>query len=176
MENVRHKIIIVDDNMANLTMGRNMLRTFYEVYPAPSGAKLFEILENIIPSLILLDIEMPEMSGYEAIKKLKADSRFADIPVIFLTAKSDEQSELEGLDLGAVDYVSKPFSAPLVLKRIANHLLLVQQRDDLKASKAALQDYADNLEEKVREKTKEVVNLQNAILTTLADMVEFRDK
>ena len=169
MENIRHKIILVDDNMTNLDLGRSMLRTFYEVYPAPSAAKLFEILENVIPNLILLDIEMPEMNGFQAIKKLKADERFKDIPVIFLTAKGDENSELEGLDLGAVDYVSKPFSVPLLLKRISNHILIIQQRNSLR-------DYADNLEEKVREKTKEVLNLQNAVLNTVADLVEFRDE
>jgi len=175
MEDTRYKIIMVDDNVANLTMGRNMLKTFYEVYPAPSAAKLFEILENILPDLVLLDIEMPEMNGYEAIKKLKADARFADIPVIFLTAKNDENSELEGLDLGAVDYLSKPFSASLLLKRIANQLLIVRQKRDLLTSQAALQDYADNLEIKVRHKTQEVLHLQNAVLSTVADLVEFRD-
>ena len=176
MEEARSKIIMVDDNMANLTMGRNLLKTFYEVYPAPSALKLFEILENVFPDLILLDIEMPELNGYEAIKKLKSDRRFSDIPVVFLTAKSDESSELEGFNLGAVDYVSKPFSGPLLLKRIANHLLITQQKKDLLASKAALEDYADNLEIKVRDKTKEVFNLQSAVLETVADLVEFRDK
>ena len=176
MEGERNIIILVDDNAANLTMGRNMLKAFYEVYPAHSAAKLFEILENILPNLILLDIAMPEMNGYEAIKKLKNDKRFMDIPVIFLTAKSDEESELEGFNLGAVDYVTKPFSAPLLLKRISNHLLIVQQKNGLIASQAKLKDYADNLEDKVREKTREVFNLQNAVLSTVADMVEFRDK
>ena len=168
MGNIRHRIIIVDDNMAYLTMGKNMLRTFYEVYPAPSVAKLFEILEKVMPDLVLLDIEMPGMNGYEAIKQMKADPRLTDIPVIFLTAKSDESSELEGFNLGAVDYISKPFSEPLLLKRIANQLLIVQQ-------KKALKDYADSLSEKVHEKTREVINLQNAVLTTVADLVEFRD-
>jgi len=169
MGKIRNKIILVDDNLSNLTMGRNMLKTFYEVYPAPSAAKLFEILEKVLPDLIILDIEMPDMNGYEAIKKLKTDSRLADIPVIFLTAKDDESSELEGFDLGAVDYISKPFSGPLLLKRISNQLLIVQQKKDLK-------DYADNLEVKVHEKTREVTSLQNAVLATVSDMVEFRDK
>ena len=161
--------------MANLTMGRNMLKTFYEVFPAPSAEKLFEILENVLPDLILLDIEMPETNGYEALKKLKADKRFEDIPVIFLTAKNDEDSELEGFDLGAVDYISKPFSGPLLLKRIANQLLIVKQRNDLLTAQVALTDYAGNLETKVREKTKEVLNLQNAVLTTVSNLMEFRD-
>jgi len=124
----------------------------------------------------LLDVNMPEMSGYEAIKVLKADSRFADIPVIFLTAKNDEESELEGFDLGAADYVTKPFSGPLLLRRIASQLLLDQQKRDLIISRATLQDYTDNLEDMVRDKTSEIFNLQNAVLATVADLVEFRDK
>ena len=176
MESTRNKVILVDDFKANLTMGRDLLRTFYEVYPVPSAARLFALLENVLPDLILLDIEMPEMNGYEAIKKLKADPRFADIPVIFLTSKNDELSELEGFDLGAVDYVTKPFSGPLLIKRIANQLLIVQQKKELIAHQATLKDYADNLEVKVRQKTSEVIELQNAVLTTVADLVEFRDK
>jgi len=176
MNNTRHKIIFVDDNSANLNIGRSMLKDFYEVYPAPSAAKLFEIMENVIPDLVLLDIEMPEVSGYQAIKKMKTDPRFRDIPVIFLTAKSDESSELEGFELGAADYVSKPFSGPLLLKRIANQILIVHQKNDLLASRAKLKDYADNLEVKVTEKTKEVIDLQNGVLATVADLVEFRDK
>jgi putative two-component system response regulator len=168
MESFREKIVLVDDNMTNLTIGKDLLKASYEVFLAPSAAKLFLILEKIIPSLILLDISMPEMNGYEAIKKLKADARYAHIPVIFLTAKDDERSELEGFELGAADYVTKPFSGPILLKRIASQLLIVRQ-------KAALKDYTDNLEKKVEDKTREVLSLQNTVLTTVADMIEFRD-
>jgi putative two-component system response regulator len=107
---------------------------------------------------------------------MKEDNRFADIPVIFLTSKSDESSQINGLDLGAADYISKPFSAPILLKRIANQLLIMQQRRDLLASQEKLKDYAENLETKVREKTKDVLELQNAVISTIADLVEFRDK
>jgi len=176
MESERKKIIIVDDNAANLSVGRNLLRTFYEVYPAPSAAKLFEVLEKAIPDLVLLDVDMPGMNGYQAIKIMKSDKRFRNIPVIFLTAKDDEASEIEGFDLGAADYVTKPFSGPLLLRRIANLLLIEQQKRDLQANQATLLDYADNLELKVTEKTAEVFNLQNAVLTTVADLVEFRDE
>ena len=175
METIRSKIILVDDNVSNLTQGRNILKTLYEVYPAPSPVKLFEVLENVRPDLILLDVEMPETNGYETIKKLKADVRFAEIPVIFLTARGDDGSHLEGLDLGANDYISKPFSAPLLLKRIANQLLIARQRVDLLAERSALENYADNLERMVRERTTEVLHLQNAVLATVADLVEFRD-
>jgi len=169
------KIIIVDDNAANLSVGRNLLKPYYEVFPVPSAAKLFNILEKFVPDLILLDVNMPEMNGYEAITVLKSDPRFMEIPVIFLTAKNDEESEMEGFDLGAADYVTKPFSGPLLLRRIANQLLLDQQKRDLIVSRATLQDYTDNLEVKVREKTSEIFNLQNAVLATVADLVEFRD-
>jgi putative two-component system response regulator len=168
MESRRHRIMLVDDTMANLVIGKNMLKDAYEVYAIPSAAKLFAILEHVTPDLILLDIMMPEMDGYETIRLLKADARWADIPVIFLTSKTDESSELEGLSLGAIDYVTKPFSAPLLLKRIENHLLIAFQRREL-------QNYNDNLQEMVRKKTEQVVELQNAVLTTVAEMVEFRD-
>ena len=175
MENQRSKIIFVDDMKVNLIMGKDLLKTFYEVYLASSAAKLFDILENIVPDLILLDIEMPEMNGYEVIKKLKAEPRFSDIPVIFLTLIDDDASEMEGFDLGAVDYVRKPLSGPLLLKRIANQLLITRQRKELLASQAALQFHAENLEAQVREKTAEVISLQNTILSTVAELVEFRD-
>jgi len=176
MDDTRQTLIIVDDNISSLNQGKNILKPYYRVFPAPSAAKLFETLEKITPDLILLDIEMPEMNGYEAIRKLKADARYAEIPVIFVTSLSDENSEMEGFDLGAVDYMTKPFSAPLLRKRIANQLLIVRHQKDIK-------DYAENLEVMVTqktaelsEKTIEVLNLQNAMLSTVSDLVEFRDK
>ena len=179
----RRKIIVVDDCATTLSVCKNVLKAFYEVYTVTSAVKVFWLMEFMLPDLILLDVEMPEMSGYEAIKKLKADIRFAGIPVIFLTAKRDENSELEGFNLGAMDYVSKPLSAPILLKRVANQLLIAQQRMDLIASRAALKDYADNLEIKVHEKTREIVeknkkalNLQNVVFSTVADLVESRDE
>ena len=141
MNNTRYTIILVDDNVPSLIQGKNILQTFYKVYPAPSAAKLFKTIENVVPDLILLDVKMPEMDGYAAIKKLKADARYADIPVLFLTSLDDEDSETEGFDLGAADYITKPFSAPLLLNRIARELLIVQQKKDLK-------DYAEKSEKR----------------------------
>ncbi|ULQ60562.1 response regulator [Brucepastera parasyntrophica] len=168
MENTRKKIILVDDNITNLTVGKNTLIDKYDVFTIPSGEKLFKILEKVIPDLILLDVEMPEMSGYDVIKILKRQKETAHIPVIFLTAKSDTGSELEGLSLGAIDYITKPFSPPLLLKRIEVHLLVETQKLELK-------EYNDNLQEMVMEKTREVLNLQNAILKTVSELVECRD-
>ena len=176
MNHERSKIIIVDDIMANLDQGKNLLKAFYEVYPALSAERLFIILEKIIPDLILLDIEMPEMDGYEAIKKLKADERFAQVPVIFLTSLSDMESERLGFDLGGVDYVQKPFSAPLLIKRIENQLTIVHKTRELQQSQMELRNYTDDLERMVCEKTEEILELQKTILATMADLVEFRDR
>jgi len=168
MGNERKTILLVDDNMINLTAGKDILKTQYKTYPVPSAAIMFDLLENITPDMILLDVEMPEMDGYEAIKVLKNNPKWRGIPVIFLTAKTDEGSELEGLSLGAVDYVFKPFSAPLLLRRIENHLFSESQ-------KLQLREINNNLENIVREKTTKIMALQNAVLNTVADLVEFRD-
>ncbi|MCL1941056.1 MAG: response regulator [Synergistaceae bacterium] len=162
------KIFLVDDNATNLTIGKNALIGKYNVYTIPSGEKLLKMLEKIIPDMILLDIEMPEMDGYEAIKIIKSNESTASIPVIFLTAKTEAANELEGLTLGAIDYITKPFSPPLLLKRIEVHLLVEEQKNELK-------NYNDNLMEMVEKKTQTVVSLQNAILKTVAEMVECRD-
>ncbi|AEF84555.1 response regulator [Treponema primitia ZAS-2] len=168
METKRHVIMLVDDNLTNLSIGKDMLKEHYDVFPIPSAEKLFAILGKVKPDLILLDVEMPGMDGYETIKKLKSDTETKDIPVIFLTAKSDTGSELEGLSLGAIDYVFKPFSPPLLIKRIENHLLLQSQQAELK-------DFNDNLQEMVRKRTEQVFDLQNAVLASVAELVEFRD-
>ena len=125
------KIIAVDDDITNLNTLKTILKPLYEVYTASSAPILLRFLDNFIPDLILLDVEMPGMNGYETIKKLKSDERYADIPVIFLTARDDESSESEGFDLGAVDYMTKPFSAPLLIKRIENQLLIVSKSKEL---------------------------------------------
>ncbi|MCL1789371.1 MAG: response regulator [Oscillospiraceae bacterium] len=172
----RKKIIFVDDQVSNLMIGRNTLSSSYDVFTVPSAEKMFALLEKFIPALILLDIEMPVMNGYEAIELLKKEPKTTEIPVIFLTAKNDTDSELKGLALGAVDYMTKPFPPPLLLKRIENHLLAVEQRLQLEEQKVKLQEYNENLEGIVKEKTKMVTELQNAVLETVAELVETRDE
>jgi putative two-component system response regulator len=118
---------------------------------------------------------MPQMNGYEAVKILKERPETKNIPVIFLTAKTDSDNELEGLSLGAVDYITKPFVPPLLLKRIEVHLLVETQKNTLKAQQKELRNFNDNLQRMVEEKTKTVLELQDAVLKTVADMVESRD-
>jgi len=122
MEKTLQKIMMVDDDLSILKMGRLMLKDIYEVYPLPSAKKLFEVLEKVMPDLILLDIMMPETDGIETLKRLKNDERYKKIPVIFVTSIDDDQSVYEHLKLGAYSNISKPFSAPDLITRIQNCL------------------------------------------------------
>ena len=119
---LRKKIIYVDDVNYSLIAVKTRLKEFYEVYPAVSSIELYEYLENFKPELILLDINMPDVDGYDVIKCLKKDDRYAHIPVIFLTGNSDRESVVKGLSLGAADYVFKPFSATKLIETIRIHL------------------------------------------------------
>jgi len=168
MAETRKKVILVDDNPINLKLARNTLMSKYDVFTVPSAAKLFELLEKTLVDIILLDVMMPELSGYDAIKILKNNPRTAGIPVIFLTSKSDTNSELEGFVQGAVDFVSKPFSPQLLLKRVDVHVLVESQKKEL-------EHINQNLQRLVEEKTEEIQELQNAILKTMSNLVEYRD-
>ena len=127
----RKKILLVDDNPAQLTACKKSLKDLYEVFPAPSAEKMFDILKHVIPDLILLDVEMPVMNGYEAMRMLKKFNEYKDIPVIFLSAMDDAQSEIEGLELGAVDYIHKPFVSALLVRRLETHMSIVDGRKEL---------------------------------------------
>jgi CheY-like chemotaxis protein len=121
MESKKKLIMLVDDNPANLRIGKNVLSEKYTVATAPSAAKLFTLLENNHPDLILLDIDMPGMDGYEAIEVLKLNPDTKDIPVIFLTGMTDSGEEEKGRALGAVDYITKPFDPPVLIGCIEKH-------------------------------------------------------
>lgn len=148
-------IFVVDDNDTNLSMAEEALDDQYQVMTLPSAAKMFALLDKITPDLILLDIEMPEIDGFEALRRLKTNSAHADIPVMFVTSMTDASVEVHGFQLGVVDFVGKPFSTPVLLNRIKTHLHI----DDL-----------------IRERTAQLQRLQNGIVFVLADMVENRDQ
>ncbi|MCL2139229.1 MAG: response regulator [Treponema sp.] len=175
MEAERKLILLVDDSPTNLRLGLNVLEEKYDVATAPSAKKMFSLLENNSPAMILLDVDMPEITGYEAIKVLKGNPRTKAIPVIFVTARTDSDDEFEGLTLGAIDYITKPFQPHLLLKRVEVHLLVEEQRKILERQTEELKRFNDNLQEMVREKTQDVLDLQNALLKTMAEMVEYRD-
>jgi len=122
----RARILVVDDEPANLKVIREVLANDYRLSFAKSGELALQLIENEPPKLILLDIMMPDMSGFEVCKILKANPKTAHIPVIFVTALSHEQDESEGFALGAVDYITKPISPAIVRARVKNHLSLVQ--------------------------------------------------
>jgi len=153
-------IFVVDDLDTNLTVANEVLREQYKVITMPSAARLFALLEKIKPDLILLDIEMPEMDGFEALRCLKENDKYADIPVIFLSVNF--AVEAEGFLLGAVDFITKPFSAPVLLNRIKTHLGI----DELIRERT----------KKLIEQTEELLLLKNGIVFTMADLVENRDK
>ena len=148
-------IFAVDDSDVNLTKAKQALTGHYRVLTMPSAERMFTLLQKISPDLILLDIEMPEMDGFSALQKLMEDEHTAKIPVMFLTASTDEAIESRGFELGAVDFVTKPFSTSVLLNRIATHL------------------HIDGI---IKKRTERIEQLQNGIISVLAAFVENRDK
>ena len=147
----RATILVVDDTPENLALMSSLLKDDYKVKIANAGEKALKIARSDAqPNLILLDIIMPGMDGYEVCRQLKADPETMDIPVIFLTVRSEMKDEKKGLELGAVDYITKPISPPLVMARVKNHLAL-------KALADALRDQNASLEIEVSKRTAELV-------------------
>jgi putative two-component system response regulator len=136
---------------------------------------MFELISEARPHLIILDINMPGMSGLEAIEKLKANESTRAIPVLFLTANADVGSEIEGLRLGAVDYLYKPIEPTLLRQRVDIHLTILSQRLELERKSEELRLFNENLKRAVVEETRKVARLQGAILDTVVDLVESRD-
>ena len=130
--NQQLRILIVDDTPANIKVLHNLLREDYALSVATSGAGALEIaFSDERPDLVLLDVMMPEMDGHEVCRRLKADSRTRDVPVIFVTAMSEVEDETKGFALGAVDYITKPIRPPIVEARVATHLELARTREVL---------------------------------------------
>jgi diguanylate cyclase (GGDEF)-like protein len=126
---VRSTILVVDDNLLNIEVIYEMLTPTYEVLFATSGLEALELTVATHPDLILLDVMMPGLNGYEVCRHLKMDVVTQQIPIIFITAVGQTDSEEKGLKLGAIDYIAKPFSPAVVKARIANHLELKRYRD-----------------------------------------------
>lgn len=169
--NLKSKIFAVDDDPTILRQISLILGQKYEIKLFKSGTLLLQyLMENRdeIPDLILLDVSMPDLSGYEVITKLKRDSLLGDIPVIFLTASSDGESEAKGLELGAVDYITKPFHPKVLLSRIRTHLLN-KEAQELTVS------YASFLESEVERRTREIKKTQELIIYISTFLAESRD-
>ena len=165
----KHTILLVDDTPDNLTLMNGLLRDLYKVKVAPSGPKALQILDSgPAPDLILLDIMMPEMDGFEVLRRLRAGMTTREIPVIFLTAMDATQDEAKGLGLGAVDYITKPISPAIVLARVHNHLQLKVARDFLKHQSIYL-------EHEIEKRTREILAVQEVTIRTMAALAETRD-
>lgn len=165
----RHTVLIVDDSPDNITLMSRLLKDAYRTQIATSGEKALKIASSDDPpDLILLDIVMPGMDGYEVCRRLKEDPGTMKIPIIFLTAKSDTEDEKRGFELGAVDYITKPISAPIVLARIKTHILLKDSRDFLTDKNAFL-------EREVLRRTKEITAIQDVTIIAMGSLAETRD-
>lgn len=160
----QHKptLLIVDDTPANIDVLRALLQNDYKIKAATSGLKAIEIAQTSpYPDLILLDIMMPEMDGYETCRRLKETAYSADIPVIFITAKNQEEDETLGFSVGAVDYITKPIRPDITKVRIKTHLKLHNQ--------------AKLLEDLVIERTNEVTHTRQQLINRLSRAAEFKD-
>ena len=139
-------VLLVDDAPENIQVAREILKDTFKTRVATSGAKALELVKVVpSPDLILLDVMMPEMDGYEVCRALKADPLTRDIPVIFLTAKTEATDETKGFEVGAVDYIHKPFSPPVVRARVQTHLNLRETREQLAREKYLVDQLLDNM-------------------------------
>jgi putative two-component system response regulator len=162
-------VLVVDDTPDNLMLMTDLLKDRYRVKAANCGETALRVLQNNpLPDLILLDIMMPGLSGHDVARLLQQDPRTRHIPIIFLTALASMENEIQGLELGAVDYITKPISPPLVLARVQTQL-------KIKAVADFLRDQNDFLEQEVQRRTREVVAIQDVTIQAMASLAETRD-
>ncbi|HIJ87895.1 MAG TPA: diguanylate cyclase [Desulfuromonadales bacterium] len=135
----RFRILAVDDEYVNIQLIKSVLGGEYDILTAQNGHEAIDQIEQDKPDLILLDVMMPDITGFEVCKIIKADERFADIPVIFLTGLDTLEGQLQGLELGGIDYLTKPINLALFRLRVRNHLAVKEQRDLLVRQKAELE-------------------------------------
>ena len=165
----RRTVLVVDDTPQNITILGELLQPHYTVRATNSGERALQAVRSQPqPDLVLLDVMMPGMDGYEVLRRLKADKATQNIPVVFVTALGDEQNEEHGLELGAVDYIAKPFNPAIVLARVRTHLELKQARDRL-----AHQN--EWLEQEVARRMSENLLIQDLSMRALACLAEARD-
>ncbi len=161
METTQPVVLIVDDSPESIDVLREVLCPEYRVCVAINGSKALEIAPDLRPDIILLDVMMPEMDGYETCKRLKEIPGTTDVPVIFVTTLSETDSQLRGLELGAVDYITKPYAASLVRSRVRTHVSLYRHRT--------------KLQEIVDQRTAELLDTRLEIIRRLGRAAEYRD-
>ena len=169
MNTYHHKILIVDDNPKNLQVAMNILKDYNVIY-AQSGEKALELIEENEFDLILLDIVMPIMDGYEVCKVLKKSEKTKDIPIIFLTVKDDEKDIVKGLEIGAVDYLIKPFYSEVLLKRVELHLQLASSFKELTSLNENLNDIVSKQIEDIRKKDQ--ILFKQSKMLAISEMID----
>lgn len=162
-------ILVVDDDLINLKVARKMLNDKFNIYTALSGSDVFGILEKEKIDLIFLDVHMPEMDGHEVIKKLKKTEEYRDIPVVFLTADNDSDTEIQGLSEGAMDFITKPFIKDIVIGRIERILELGYLQNNLR-------NEVEKQTKKAEMRRKKVEQLSLQMVQTLASTIDAKDK
>ncbi len=166
----KHKILIVDDVPKNIQVIANLLgNEDYEISYSTDGKQALEHIEDIDFDLVLLDVMMPGMNGYEVCRKIKQENRKNDVPVIFITAKTDEDSLLEAFECGAQDYVTKPFNAAELLARVTTHLRLKAYEDSQKV-------VINNALAELKILNKEIVETQKEVIFTMGSIGETRSR
>ena len=158
---MKKTVLVVDDDKANLLMAQKVLAEDFRVAVVNSGKLAFQYLEKNDPVLILLDIQMPEMDGFEVMRRLREDGRLCKIPVIFLTADRSPETEEACFQMGAVDYIGKPFVPAIMQKRVMRTV--------------ELEDYKRSLELMVQQQLEKITQLQQDIIITMANLIESRD-
>jgi len=161
----KNTVLVVDDETANIIALTGILSSEYDIYVAKNGFDAIMIAKEELPDVILLDVLMPEMDGYEVIVELKNTEATSAIPVIFITGLDGSNAEKKGLSLGAVDYIPKPFVSEIVKLRVQNQINLVNNMRALNEKTAILQ-----------QRTEKLLKLQNSMMSVLANLVENRDK
>lgn len=164
-----YKIMIVDDNKTNLIMAKKALEDAYDVIPMSSGVMALEFLRDMPdpPDILLLDIDMPDINGFYVISEVKNQERLVDMPVIFLTAQEDDATQIEGYSLGAIDYITKPYTTMLLRRRIDIHVKAIENERKIKAANKALADT-------VNSRTHNVIELEYAIVEMFTSLMGHR--
>jgi putative two-component system response regulator len=162
-------ILVIDDTPGNLSLLNQLLREHYRVRLANSGPRGLELAAMAPPDLILLDIMMPDMDGYQVFQRLQSDPATRRIPVIFLTAKVGAEDEERGLAMGAVDFIHKPIAPSVVLARVRTHL-------QIRHWQTFLEDKSAWLQQEVESRVSEVFRLQEATIRVMVSLAEFRDE
>jgi putative two-component system response regulator len=164
----RFTVLVVDDTPANLTLMAHVLNKHYRVQLAVNGSKALQIVERDPPDLIVLDVMMPEVDGYQVCRRLKENERTRHIPVLFLTALTRPEDETAAFEVGGADFVHKPFNPATVLARVRTHLELKSAHDSLRGRNARLSDELES-------RRTEVERLRDTTLFVMVGLAEFRD-